>query len=140
MPVCIAAMLALMYLRAYKNDTIGVIFSFDCIYAPIFIFLACRIISVFPKLMKNFLRLMGKHSMNIWFLHSLFFFRTSELMKYAYAPKFSVLIVAWVIVLCLIVSSALTEVSDFILGKRKQKTVPREKEKILSEKVEFSDV
>lgn len=119
-PVCVIFMAILMYLRAYREDTIGIIFSFDSIYAPTFIFLACRIISVLPKIFHCFLKLMSRHSTNIWFLHSMFFFRTAELMKFAYAPRLSILIVAWVIILCLILSVALRAVSDVIL-KRKTK-------------------
>ncbi len=130
--VCTALMLVLVYLRAYKSDTIGIIFSFDSIYAPIFIFLAVKIIEVFPKVFHRFLRLMGKHSMNIWFLHSLFFFRTAELMKYAYAPKVSVLIVTWVIVICLVLSYGLTAISDLILiRKPKEEKIKTEEEKVL---------
>lgn len=130
--VCAMLMLVLVYLRAYKSDTIGIIFSFDSFYAPIFIFLAIKIIEVFPEFLHKFLRLMGKHSMNIWFLHSLFFFRTAELMKYAYAPKVSVLIVAWVIVICLVLSYGYGAVSDLILVREpKEEKVKTEKEKVL---------
>ncbi len=121
--VCTGLMLVLMYLRAYKEDTIGVIFSLDCIYAPAFIFLACKISDILPRFSNSFLKLMGKHSANIWFIHSLFFFRTAELMKYAYAPRVSILIVAWVIALCLILSTALTYVSDLILKTKKPEKV-----------------
>lgn len=121
--VCAALVLVLMYLRAYKRDTLATeyysYFSWDSIYAPVFVFLVCRVVSVFPEFVRSFLRLMGKHSMNIWFLHSLFFFRTAELMKYAYAPRVSILIIAWVIILCLPVSAALNAVSGLILKKIK---------------------
>ncbi len=116
--VCIALMLILIYFRTYKANTFRNIFSYDCAYAPIFIFLACRIIAKLPQILHSFLKIMGKHSMNIWFIHSLFFFRTEELMKYAYAPKFSILIVAWVAVICIILSMALSSVSDFILNRK----------------------
>lgn len=130
--VCAALMLVLIYLRAYKSDTIGIIFSFDSIYAPVFIFLTVKLIKVVPEIFRKFLKLMGKHSMNIWFLHSLFFFRTSELMKYAYAPRVSVLIVAWVIVICLVLSYGLTAISDLIFIRKaeaKAESAAAEKEK-----------
>ncbi len=121
---CTALLLILMYFRAYKEDTVGIIFSFDSFYAPLFIFFACRITDKMPKITHSFLKLMGKHSANIWFIHSLFFFRTAQLMKYAYAPKASVLIVAWVIALCLILSLGLTAISDFILKIGKTEKIP----------------
>ncbi|MBE7011357.1 MAG: acyltransferase [Ruminococcaceae bacterium] len=119
LPVCVILMLILMYLRAYKEDTVGVMFSFDVIYVPIFIFLCCRIISVLPGYVKSAFSLLGNHSMNIWFLHSLFFSRTAILMKYAFAPKISVLIILWVILLCLPLSTALNSVSALIFKKRR---------------------
>ncbi len=131
-PICAVLCLILMYLRAYKEDTIGVIFSLDCFYAPFFIFFACRIISVLPQAFHKFLKLLGKHSMNIWFLHSLFFFRTAELMKYAYAPRLSVLIVVWVGGICMLLSKALGLVSAFVLNLGTAK--PPEKAKEIKEK------
>lgn len=119
----VVLMLILMYFRAYKSETLANYFTFDCIYAPIFIFFATHILLLLPGVFGDFLKFMGKHSMNIWFLHSLFFFRTSELMKYAYAPRVSILIVMWVIILCLPISSALNYVSD-LLTKKRSKTVP----------------
>lgn len=65
LPLLFLALLAVFYLRAYKQDTIGVIFSFDCFYAPIFIFICCEILSYFPNFPKKALSLLGKHSMNI---------------------------------------------------------------------------
>ena len=118
LPACILLLLAVMYLRAYKEDTIGVIFSFDTFYVPLFIFICCRILSVMPKYIGSTLALLGNHSMNIWFLHSMFFFRTAELMKYAYAPRVSILIILWVIILCLPISCALNSISDKILKNK----------------------
>ena len=119
---CVALMLVLVYLRAYKENAIGYTFTFDCIYAPIFVFLAVNIIDKLPILIHRFLKLMGKYSMFIWFLHSLFFFRTSDLMKYLYAPKVSILILMWAILLCLPVAWLLTKISDFILMKVDRKS------------------
>ena len=131
-------LLILMYFRAYKSETVANYFTFDCLYAPIFIFLAIQIISAIPQIFGDFLKMMGKHSMNIWFLHSLFFFRTSEIMKVAYAPRVSILIIAWVILLCLPISAAMNYVSDFLTGllpkKRTQKTASAESEENKEEK------
>ncbi len=118
LPVCILLLLIIMYLRAYKEDTIGMIFSFDAFYVPLFVFVCCRIFSVMPRAVSSAFYILGNHSMNIWFLHSMFFFRTAELMKYAYAPRISVLIIVWVILLCLPLSCALNSVSNFILKKK----------------------
>ncbi len=119
--VCIVLMLVLVYFRAYKEDTIDAIFSFDCFYAPIFVFLAVKILEVIPGV-PRLLKAMGAYSMNIWFLHSLFFFRTAELMKYIYAPRISLLILLWTIVLCLPFAWMLSKVSGFILGGKTGKS------------------
>lgn len=133
-PICFVLMLVLIYLRTYKANTIGGIFSFDCIYAPIFIFLTAKIMGLIPDVGK-FFKFMGLYSMNIWFLHSIFFFRTSALMKYAYAPKLSVFIILWVVVLCIPVAWLLTRILDFVLGKKKTvgKTHMMEQETQLSQ-------
>jgi len=125
----ICMMLVLVYIRAYKTETSGISFNRDCILAPIFVFLAVTIIDRLPQIFRGFLKLMGKHSMNIWFLHSLFFFRTAELMKYIYIPKVSVLIVAWVIVICMPFSWIFTKVTDFVFSRKPKKAFNEETEK-----------
>ncbi len=119
--VCVGLLLAILYLRAYKEDTIGVIFSFDSFYVPIFVYICTKYMESVPKFIKKSVVLLGKHSMNIWFLHSMFFFKTSALMKYAFFPKVSVLIILWVIVLCLPLSMMLNAVSGVLMPVKKEK-------------------
>lgn len=111
---CLSAILA--YFRAYFPETVSGIFNLDCIYAPVFVFLLCSLSECLPRLAKRFLRLMSRHSMNIWFLHSLFFFRTAQLMPIAYFPRISVLIIAWVILLLLPLSAAANAVHSCIMS------------------------
>jgi len=120
LPICFVALCIVMYLRAYKEDTIGVIFSFDTVYVPAFVFLCCRIISVFPSVFKTTLSYLGNHSMNIWFLHSMFFFNMVELMRIAYAPRVSILIVGWVLLICLIISQPLKWIEGLSVRRIKQ--------------------
>lgn len=138
--VCIVLMGLLVYLRAYKEDTVENVFSFDCIYAPIFVFLAVKLIEAISGI-QAVLKGLGAQSMNLWFLHSLFFFRTAELMKYAYAPRISVLILLWVIVLCLPVAWALSKLSGLLLGGKREEREKQAKEgPLLKEDVESKDV
>lgn len=116
--VCIpifAVLCALLaFCRAYLPETVGSAFNLDCIYAPIFVFLFGSIAEYLPNLVKRFLKMMSRHSMNIWFLHSLFFFRTASLMPIAYLPRVSVLCVAWVILMCLPLSWVLLKISGYL--------------------------
>lgn len=128
-PLCLfAALVILFYMRAYRHTLLFGNLSPDFLYAPLFIYIALSICGMLPRFLSEFLAFMGGHSMNIWFLHSVFFFRTSELMKYAYAPRVSLFIVAWVIALTLPVSYALKYVSSFLLSLSAPK--PRKNSKI----------
>ncbi len=115
LPLILAVLaVVIFYLRAYKYQLLFGNFSPDVFYAPLFIYILCRTVSVLPKFFGKILAYLSGHSMNIWFLHSVFFFRTAELMKYAYLPKVSFLIVAWVILLTLPLSYALKFVTEFV--------------------------
>lgn len=94
----------LMFCRAYFPETICGAFNLDCLYAPIFVFLFGSLAEYLPKIVRRLLKILSRHSMNVWFLHSLFFFRTARLMPIAYLPRVSVLCVVWVVLLCLPVS------------------------------------
>lgn len=114
--VLVFVLAILAYFRAYFPETLWNVFNLDCIYAPVFVFLFCNIAECLPQPAKRFLRLMSRHSMNLWFLHSLFFFRTAQLMPIAYFPRLSILIIAWVILLLLPISSAANAVHDRIMS------------------------
>ncbi|MBQ2890888.1 MAG: acyltransferase [Clostridia bacterium] len=132
---CIVLLLAIMYLRAYKEDTIGtIIFSFDSFYVPLFVYICAKYLNYAHGFIKKILECLGRHSVNIWFLHSMFFFGTSALMKYAFLPKVSVLIIIWVICLCLPVSVVLRKASKGLFPKKQSKTEIKmeEAEKVLS--------
>lgn len=104
----------IFYLRAYKYKLLFGNLSPDIVYAPLFIYILCGFLSVLPEFFTKALTYLSGHSMNIWFLHSVFFFRTAELMKYAYLPKLAPLIVVWVILITLPVSYALKFVTSFV--------------------------
>ncbi len=43
----------------------------------------------------------GAYSMNIWFIHSIFFTGEKSMQWIAYLPKYSILVVLWTLVICL---------------------------------------
>lgn len=85
------------------------LFNLDALYAPIIIFALMMLLQQRPIVIIRLLEFLGRHALNIWFLHSIFF--TSYLVNIfqpiAYLPKNPVLVVIWVILLCLPFSIAI---------------------------------
>ncbi len=135
-PLCIVLLAVLTYSRTYFAHRIGAIFTFDCLYAPFIIYLLCSIIDGLPDILGKVLTLLGKHSVNLWFLHSFFFFRTASLMKYAFWPKVSILIIVWVILLLMPISVLLNKLQKLIINsiwrtpKSKPESTDNSKEKV----------
>lgn len=85
------------------------------IYVPIFIY-ECMIIinnlkyNVIPKV----LEFLGKHSLNIWFLHALFLsgYTSSLIQPIGFLPKNPILVVIWEILLCLPISIVINFIFD----------------------------
>ena len=61
---------------------------------------------------------LGRHSMNIWFLHCLFFAEATRqvFQHYAYWPGNPVLVVGWILLLCGLVSVPLTGIQNIVTG------------------------
>lgn len=68
---------------------------FDFIIAPIFIFASVNII--YDTRCKIVFEYLGKHSTNMWLTHS--FFCYTYFQKVTYAPKISIIILMWLIIL-----------------------------------------
>ncbi len=113
-PFLIIVLAIIFYMKAYKNIMFFDNLSPDFLYAALFIYILCSLINLLPHFAGDILVFLGGHSMNIWFLHSAFFFRTSELMQYAYLPRFSALIVIWVLLITVPLSCALKFVTAHI--------------------------
>lgn len=64
------------------------------------------------------LELLGKYSMNIWFLHCLFFsVATREFFQgIAYIMKIPVLVVCWILILCLVASIPISKFQNKIIS------------------------
>lgn len=61
--------------------------------------------------------LLGKYSMNIWFLHGIFFseYIRESFQPIAYFPRNPVLVVSWILLLCLMVSVPLDKIQKMIV-------------------------
>lgn len=78
-----------------------IIFNADLIYAPILIFIIWEISSKCNYKVNNLLAILGKYSLEIWFLHAIFFIGNESVQKIAYWPKYSILIIIWTTVILL---------------------------------------
>ena len=81
-------------------------FNIDVILAPVFVgctwyvLLLIEDVSVIRKV-KELLAILGKYSLEIWFLHAIFFIGNATIQKVAYWPKIDILILIWTILLLL---------------------------------------
>lgn len=66
--------------------------------------------------LNRWLSILGKYSMNIWFLHGIFFVQTCYFQKYAFLPKFSIFVLLWVILLMLPLSMAIAYIQKLVLS------------------------
>lgn len=79
-------------------------FNIDVLLAPIFIGYTWYVLSSFENIIfirgiKKCLAFLGKYSLEIWFLHAIFFIGNVKVQKIAYWPKVDILILIWTILL-----------------------------------------
>lgn len=63
----------------------------------------------------KFLTLMGTYSLNIWFLHGIFFTESRDFQWLLYWPKYSVLVMVWAWLLLLPLSYVVTRLQQWII-------------------------
>jgi hypothetical protein len=119
--------LVIMICRLIKPSLFGV--NLDVIFAPMVI---CSLIVILSntkfKFIKKILKFLGKHSLNIWFLHSIFFsiYTREVFQRIAYLPGNPILVVVWVILLCIpfsIIINFLINKQEYFCKKIGQKIV-----------------
>lgn len=66
--------------------------------------------------LEKMVTLLGTHSMNLWFIHSIFFTGRRPLQSLLYAPKYSVLVLFWGLTMCLIVAWAVRQIQSYVLS------------------------
>jgi hypothetical protein len=75
-------------------------FSLDFFYAPIVIFVSWQLIKIISnQWITKGLIFLGRYSLEIWFLHAIFFIGNPIVQKVGYWPKVSILILIWVFIL-----------------------------------------
>jgi hypothetical protein len=110
----LTTILLVMGCRIKWQTVLGV--NLDVIYAPVAVFSLVMLLN--QGVVRKVLEFLGRHAMNIWFLHSIFFSPVlrSSFQKIAYLPRNPILVVIWVLLLCLPFSMAI----NFIFGKQEQ--------------------
>ncbi|MCE5286627.1 MAG: acyltransferase [Pelosinus sp.] len=89
-------------------------FSTDTFLTPIFIYSIIDILNHINSYKVNkLLTFLGKHSLNLWFLHAIFFFNTKAIQWVLYFPKYSIVIVVW----CILILLPFSILINFILSK-----------------------
>lgn len=79
-------------------------FNIDVVLTPIFIGYTWYVLMSFEKIsiirkIENCLAFLGKYSLEIWFLHAIFFIGNANVQRIAYWPRVDVFILAWTILL-----------------------------------------
>lgn len=91
------------------------LFNMDTIYVPIFIFSFIMFIQLINiKLINKALITLGNYSIEMWFLHAIFFIGNSTVQKIGYWPKLDILILTWIIILLLPISKLVKKLENFI--------------------------
>lgn len=95
-------------------------FRLDAIYASTFVFVLFYLWSELPakvgRIIDRPLFIMGRYSLEIWFMHAIFFIGNAIVQKVAYWPKYSILILAWVIVLLLPLAILFQKIKQMLIG------------------------
>ena len=105
-------LLALYQLRPNMGINMGFI------YFPIFL-VAISIINIYKiKFLNTVLNFLAKHSMNIWFLHCIFFSNVTNqyFMKFAFITPIVIIDIFWILGICSILSIFITKVQNKIIN------------------------
>jgi peptidoglycan/LPS O-acetylase OafA/YrhL len=109
-------------------------FNMDFFYAPIVIFVIWQLVSIISnQWISNGLVFLGRYSLEIWFLHAIFFIGNPIVQKIGYWPKVSILILIYVFILlipfAMIIQKTVVTLLKYakvgvysILGRRKGNT------------------
>jgi fucose 4-O-acetylase-like acetyltransferase len=103
----VVAVVASCYLYRYFGYVLKGAFNAGALYAPFF---CCGWIILYPYVQKikiaGFLQILGKHSLNIWLLHGIFFSipTRASFQRFAYAVDSPFYVLPFVVGVCLIAS------------------------------------
>lgn len=122
--IMILAIMALRYQTdTYLTDTNTI--TLDMIWAPILIYAFINFMNYIcvytrmnmGKIIEKGFVILGKYSMNMWFLHGIFFTPKKTLQWIAYFPKYPILILIWTLFLMFWCSVLIARLQNYILGK-----------------------
>lgn len=89
--------MAIFYIRCKNEDKMNL----DYLFAPIFIIASNNIVKSLS--LDKFFAFFGKHSTNMWLMHSFFCYQYFQ--KLVYYPRIPIIILIWLIILCITCSS-----------------------------------
>ena len=78
-----------------------VLFKADILYTPVIVYILWRFIVRYCGLCYELMSFLEKYSLEIWFLHAIFFIGSESVQKIAYWPKYSLLILVWTLCILL---------------------------------------
>lgn len=122
--IMILAIMALRYQTdTYLTDTNTI--TLDMIWAPILVYAFINFMNYIcvytrmnmGKIIEKGFVILGKYSMNMWFLHGIFFTPKKTLQWIAYFPKYPILILIWTLFLMFWCSVLIARLQNYILGR-----------------------
>lgn len=109
------AVLPMIYYFRGKLITYFPNYNADWFFAPILIFDCIEIIrKIKCSVIDKSLTLIGKHSMNLWYIHGIFFYVSEKMQAVLYWPKVSILILVWSLCIMIPVSIIYENISKNI--------------------------
>lgn len=95
------------------------LFNTDIIFAPIFVGIVYNLYFKVNIKLRFIVSILGKYSLELWFLHAIFFIGSEQLQKIGYWPKIDFLILLWT--LCMLLPFAIVYNRLFSCLKSKRK-------------------
>ena len=119
-PKYLYGILLLIIAASIFNDKILGLKS-GILYTPIYLFCvaALQLSNTNNDSLKSFYSFLAKHSANIWFLHCIFFAGATKAVfqPIAFLPQNTFLSVAWIILLCSVVSVIISPIQIYTKNK-----------------------
>lgn len=111
------AVLGMFYARYKGGAYIKYAISYDTLYVPFLIYIIVTYLNaIHCSVLEKVLMLLSRHSMNMWFLHALFFTPNYKLQWIAYFPKYPILILLWTLFLMLLCSMLIEKMKSGVVS------------------------